>query len=104
MVDLVVRSRALPRSSTTTSESYLPFSLGPASSEKIRSRKLVVVGAIIALLGFAMSLGGFAWGLAGGEWWPGPTLVNGFGWPVLGVGVALAVVGLVRRSRSGTHP
>jgi hypothetical protein len=62
--------------------------------------RLVVTGAVIAVLGLAMSLGGFAWGLAGGEWWPGPTLLNGLGWLVLGVGVALAVVGLVRRSRS----
>ena len=62
--------------------------------------RLVVIGAVIAVLGFALSLGSFAWGLAGGEWWPGPTLLNGFGWLVLGVGVALAVLGLVRRSET----
>lgn len=62
--------------------------------------RLVVIGAVIAVLGFAMSLGGFAWGLVGGKWWPGPTLLNGSGWLVLGVGVALVVVGLVRRSRT----
>lgn len=62
--------------------------------------RLVVIGAVIAVLGFAMSLGGFAWGLAGGEWWPEPTLLNGFGWLLLGVGVALVVVGLVLRSGS----
>ena len=62
--------------------------------------RLVVIGAVIAVVGCAMALGGFAWGLAGGEWWPGPTLLNGFGWLVLGVGVVLAVVGLVRQSRN----
>lgn len=62
--------------------------------------RLVVIGAVIAVFGFAVSLGGFTWGLAGGEWWPGPTLLNGFGWLLLGVGVALAVLGVVRRSRN----
>jgi hypothetical protein len=62
--------------------------------------RLVVIGAVLAVIGFAMSLGGFAWGLAGDAWWPGPTLLNGFGWLILGVGVALVVVGLVRRSGS----
>lgn len=62
--------------------------------------RLVVIGVVIAVLGFAMSLGGFAWGLAGGEWWPGPTLLNGFGWLIFGGGVALAVVGVVRQHRN----
>ena len=78
----------------------VPFALAAVSSERVSPMRLVVIGAVIAVLGFAMSLGGFAWGLTGGEWWPGPTLLNGFGWLVLGAGVALAIVGLVRRSRS----
>jgi hypothetical protein len=78
----------------------VPFAFAPASAERVYSMRLVVIGAVIAVLGFVMSLSGFAWGLGGGEWWPGPTLLNGFGWLVLGVGVALAVVGLVRRSRN----
>jgi hypothetical protein len=65
--------------------------------------RLVVIGVVVASLGFLMSLGGFAWGLTGGEWWPGPTLLNGFGWLVLGGGVALAVLGLVRQSRNRTR-
>ena len=76
------------------------FSLAPAESERVGSMKLVVIGAVLAVLGFAMSLVGFAWGLAGRERWPGPTLLDGFGWLVLSVGVALVVVGLVRQSRS----
>jgi hypothetical protein len=66
--------------------------------------RLVVVGAVIAVLGLAMSLGGLVWGLAGGVWWPGPTLLNGVGWLILAAGVVLVVVGLVRRSRRGTSP
>ncbi len=66
--------------------------------------RLVVLGAVIAVLGLTMSLGGFAWGLIGGEWWQGPTLLNGMGWLVVGVGVALVVVGIVRRSRDRARP
>jgi len=63
------------------------------SSETVPAMRLRVAGVVIAVVGMVMPFGGFAWGLATGDWWPGPTLLNGFGWLVVAAGAALAVVG-----------